>query len=415
MYNLQKTKTVVNMANTEKNIYIAKQPILDLDGNMFAYDLLYRDSESTSNIRNRKQATVSVLSSVINKFGVKNLLGRYKAFVKADEEFIMHNVANTIPKEHFIFSLQLESEIKEKVKNKIAKLHEEGYQLAINDTLLDSQKFKNYEPIMEYVSFVKIDVNTPKENMAVLKNFDIKIIATKVEDSKKEKFAKDMGADYLQGYFFYKPKVEKQEKFDSEFENVIRLTNKIMQDCTIDELVDEFEKSPAVSIQLMKFINSGLFHFRQKLSSIKQVVTLVGKTKLTQWLMLMLYSIPRGEGNSNVLLMERVRSRTYLMHEIANIIDKSIVSNAYFVGVISLMDTLFNINKRTLLNELNVEKDIKEAILKKDGILGEIFGFVLALEEFNIDHIEEFAKRYEISKETLEYLTLNASGDLRDI
>ncbi|MCW9026730.1 MAG: diguanylate phosphodiesterase, partial [Thiovulaceae bacterium] len=90
--------------------YIAKQPILDTNGEVFAYELLYRDTEVSSNIKNRKQATVSVLSSAINKFGVNKLLGEHKAFVKADPEFIMHNVIETIPKEYFIFALQFDEE-----------------------------------------------------------------------------------------------------------------------------------------------------------------------------------------------------------------------------------------------------------------------------------------------------------------
>jgi len=394
------------MAN---NIYIAKQPILDKDSDVFAYELLYRDTLNTSNIKNRKRATVSVLSSALNRFGIDNLVSNHKAFVKADEEFIMHSVVSTIPKEYFIFSLQFESKISDKVKKKIAKLHEDGYTFAINDVHLDKNIIEIYKDIMQYISYVKVDIDTPKENLSLLDGFDVEMISTKVEDLDKEKKAIEMGSKYLQGFFFCKPSVEEQEKIDSALENIIRLCNKIMQDCTVDELVEEFERSPVISMQLLKFINSGLFHFRQKLSSIKQVVTLVGKTKLTQWLMLMIYSAPRGEGIANELLFERVRNRTYIMHEIAKSIDKSIVSSAYFVGVISLMDVLFNVSKRTLMRELNIDKDIKEAILRKDGVLGDIYSFVLALESFDTKYIEEFVEKYNISKEALEEITLSAS------
>jgi EAL and modified HD-GYP domain-containing signal transduction protein len=400
------------MAN---NIYIAKQPILDKNGDVFAYELLYRDSVDTSNIKNRKEATVFVLSSVINRFGITNLLNQNKAFVKADKEFIMHSVVETIPKDYFIFSLQFEQEIEEKVKKRIEKLYNNGYTFAINDTILDEDTIKNYKSILEYISYIKVDISTPKENLSLVKDIQVKIISTKVEDMQMKQLAQDMGADYFQGYFYCKPTVKKEEKFDSKVESIIRLSNKIMKDCSIDELVDEFERSPIVSIQLLQFINSGLFHFRQKLSSIKQVVTLVGKTKLTQWLMLMIYATPNSKNQTNTLLFDRVKSRTYLMHEVAKIIDKSVVSNAYFVAVISLMDALFGVSQRAIMHELNVDKDIKEAIVKKDGLLGEIYSFVLALEEFDAESIDSFIQKYKISKKTLEQLTLNAlveSGDL---
>ena len=43
---------------------------------------------------------------------------------------------------------------------------------------------------------------------------------------------------------------------------------------------------------------------------------------------------------------------------------------ACFVEVISLMDTLFSVSIKRILNELNVDDDIKEAILENKGILG---------------------------------------------
>jgi EAL and modified HD-GYP domain-containing signal transduction protein len=397
------------------NIYIAKQPILDVNENVFAYELLYRDTKDTTNIKNRKEATVSVLSSVINRFGVNKLLDNHKAFVKADEEFIMHSVMQTIPKDYFVFSLQFEKEIEEKVKKRVQKLHDEGYVFAINDTVLDEDTIKNYKRVLEYISFVKVDIVTPKENLSLLKNLDVEVISTKVEDMDMKKHALDIGANYLQGYFFCKPTVQKEEKFDSKVENIIRLSNKIMKDCSIDELVEEFERSPIVSIQLLKFINSGLFQFRKKLSSIKQVVTLVGKTKLSQWLMLMIYATPQNNSQTNKLLFDRVKSRAYLMHEIARLIDNSLVSNAYFVAVISLMDTLFGVSQRAIMHELNVDKDIKDAILKKDGILGEIYSFVLALEQFDTKYIESFVQEHNIQSKTLEELTLNAMTQSRDV
>jgi len=397
------------------NIYIAKQPILNKDAEVFAYELLYRDTESSSNIKNRKEATVSVLSSTINRFGIKKLLGGYKAFVKADKEFILHKVVTTIPKENFIFSLQCDDEINPEIIKRIEQLYKDGYTFAINDAILDEKLIDLYKDLLQYIRFIKTDINTPIENLDLLKDLDIELIVTKVEDKEKEQIALKMGAKYLQGYFFCKPEIQTEKKLETEVENVMRLCNKLMQDCSIDELVQEFEKSPIISIQLLKFINSGLFHFRQKLSSIKQVVTLVGKTKLTQWLMLMIYSAPREDGISNLLLFERVRARTYLIQEIAKLVDKKIVANAYFVGVISLMDLLLHVRQRTLLQELHVDKEIKEAILKQEGTLGEILSFVIALEEFDTQSIEKFIQKYEISQESLEYLTLNASGDLRDI
>jgi len=391
-----------------ENIYIARQPILDENNEIFAYELLYRDDNSRSTIKNSRLATVAVLNSTLNKFGIKNLLGTKKAFIKADEKFIMHEVIFTIPKEHFIFSLQLKGKIEEKIKNKITQLNDLGYVFAINDSLVDDEVLHNYLELKEQVSYVKVDINTPKHQIEALKSTGANIIATKVETDEMLHKAKENDIKLVQGFFFSVPKILEQEKFDSASHSVVNLCSKLMQDMDIDSIVVEFEKNPAITIQLLKFINSGAFHFRQNLSSIKQVLTLVGRTKLTQWLMLMSYA-NISQDTKKSPLMEQVRSRSILMESVSKLIAKDLSSQAYFVGVLSLMDVLFHVSLRAVLKEMNVDKQIREALLHKRGRLGEIFNFVLSLEKFDETSIEDFATKNNISTEALEKLTLEAT------
>lgn len=393
-----------------ENIYIARQPILDKNNEIFAYELLYRDDNSRPTIKNSRLATVAVLSSTLNKFGIKNLLGEKKAFIKADEKFLQHEVVFTIPKEHFIFSLQLKGQVNKKIKSKIQELHELGYIFAINDSLIDEDVLYNYKELEDFINYVKVDINTPQEKIDILKSYGAVIIATKVETDDMLDKAKQSDIEFVQGFFFSSPKIIEQEKFDSKGQSVADLCNKLMQDSSIDDIVVEFEKNPAITIQLLKFINSGAFHFRQNLSSIKQVLTLVGRTKLTQWLMLMMYSSTSDEAQ-NSPLMEQVRIRSLLMENVSKLIAKDLASEAYFVGVLSLMDVLFHVSLRAILKEMNIDKKIREALLHKRGRLGEIYLFVLSMEKFNEDEIESFAKINNISAKDLEELTLKASSN----
>lgn len=393
------------------NLYIARQPILDKYNNIFAYELLYRDSAHSSNIKNDRHATVTVLSNVLNKFGVKNLLGNKKAFIKADKKFLGHDVIFYIPKEHFIFSMQANMELTESLKKRIAQLHEMGYILAINDVLITKDVFEKFSDIMKYITYIKVDINTKDEELALLKDYDISVIFTKVETHPMYDKAVSCDCDYVQGYFFSKPKVLEQEKFDPSSLKAINLCNYIMSDASIDDIVKEFEENHAISLQLLKFVNSGSFHFRHNISSIRQILTLMGKTPLTQWLMLMVYSTNGSinEHESESPLMQLLRNRTNLMVEVSNQIKKSEVedlsSKVYFVGVISLLDTLFNVSMEVILDELNIDTEIKDALTAKVGILGEIYGFAKNLEKFDIKAVEDFCDKYDIETEELEKLT----------
>lgn len=390
------------------NIYIARQPILDKKNEIFAYELLYRDTEFSSNINNSRLATVSVLGSTLNEFGIQNLLGKYKAFIKADKKIIMHDIMDIIPKEYFIFSLIIDEKIDDKLKNKIFNLHSRGYIFAINDTSLEDNIVDNFSDIIECITYIKINVDTPKDKLYLIESFDLKVIVTKVETEDMRIKADEIGCDFVQGYFFSRPKIMEQEKFNPNAQNVLKICNQLISDCSINDVVSEFENNPVITIQLLKFINSGAFHFRKKLSSIKQIITLVGKTKLTQWLMLMVYSNSISQNETNSPLLEHVKRRCILMEEVAKHIDEKLISQAYFTGVISLMDALFSVNIETILKEMNVDTQIKDALLKNENKLGEIYNFVLAIENFDTKNIEEYAKRNNISLDNLAKLSLNA-------
>lgn len=396
------------------NLYIARQPVLDYNDNIIAYELLYRDSNQSSNIKNDRHATVTVLSNVLNKFGVKNLLGDKKAFIKADKKFLMHDVVLYIPKEHFIFALQANMEFTNDLEQRIIQLSEMGYLLAINDVVLTKKILDKFSRLLKYITYIKVDINTPKKNLELLKDYKLVVVFTKVETHEMYDKAKEFNGDFVQGYFFSKPKILEQEKFDPNSLKALNLCNYIMSESSIDAIVEKFEENHAISLQLLKYVNSGSFHFRQSISSVRQILTLMGRTPLTQWLMLMVYSTNTGnsaEQETESPLVQLLASRTNLMVEVSKQIDdsgiKDLSSKVYFLGVISLLDTLFNVSMDVILEELNIDSEIKDAITDGEGILGEIFMFAKNLEKFDIKAVEDFCDKYNIETEDLEKLTFD--------
>jgi c-di-GMP-related signal transduction protein len=58
-----------------------------------------------------------------------------------------------------------------------------------------------------------------------------------------------------------------------------------------------------------------------------------------------------------------------------------------------------------ILEDLNIDDEIQDAITRGDGVLGEIFMFARNLEKFDIKAVEDFCDKYNIETEDLEKLT----------
>ncbi|MFA6196044.1 MAG: EAL domain-containing protein [Sulfurimonas sp.] len=400
-----------------ENVYLARQPILDIQGKQYSYDILYLDSHKQSHIENDLYASASVVSSVLNKFGTSAFVSGHKAFVKIDEKFLMNDLIFVVPNNFFIFSLFDIIEMSEKVIERIEQLKEKGYTLAINDTNLDASKFEKYKPILKELSYFKTNIhsdmgNETKELISKLKANGIKVVATKIEDDTHYEIAKKIGCELFQGYYFAKPKILENAKYDTAMFNVLKLYNLLIQDTNIDEIVSEFEKNHALTIQLLRFINSGAFHFKSKIASIHHVLTLVGRKPLAQWLMLMIYSKSTSSSVEASPLMLMVKNRTELMENLLKAIKPDVKSNAlgeaYFVGVLSLIDAIFGVKLEEILETMNVSDLVRSALLHDEGTLGKIYAVVRDIEAFNVNAIAEFTTKYKLATEDIQRVVMES-------
>ncbi|MDQ7066780.1 MAG: HDOD domain-containing protein [Sulfurimonas sp.] len=226
---------------------------------------------------------------------------------------------------------------------------------------------------------------------------------------------KKLGCDWFQGYFFAKPKILENAKYEPSQMAVLKLYNLLMQDVNIDEIAKEFEVNHEITVQLLQFINSGSFSFRNKISSIHHVLTLVGRIPLGQWLMLMIYSKSVSKDKKSPLML-MVKHRTELMESILTALEPNVRSNmlgeAYFVGVLSLIDTVFGVELEILLAQMNISQEVREAILNEKGTLGEIFKLVKDIEKFDSYAVDVFEKKHTLDRGSIEQIVFQAMQDV---
>jgi len=391
-----------------KNLqYLGRQPVLDANNNIVSYDLFYRDEHLASNFEDPRFATASVLVSVLNKFGVQNILGDKKAYIKTDESFLMHDLIFSIPKELFSFSIMCLNAPNERNIERLEQLKEKGFSVGINDISISKEIVASLEPVIDLIEYIKIDTifsdtKLTKELIDTCKSKNIKIIATKIETNQVYEAYKELGCDYFQGYYFAKPNIIENTVIDPKRVAVFKIYQLLLNESSIDEIVETFEENHAITVQLLQYINSPMFSFKKNIASIHQVIMLVGRVPLSQWLLMSIFSKAISTDSRPSALMLQVKTRTELMTTLIEHIDSSLKSEAYFVGVLSLMDTLLFISLSDILKQLHVEDKISDALLYKRGILGETYQVVLDIEHFETQKIDAFIQRHQFNTEQFE-------------
>jgi len=402
-----------------ENFYLARQAIVDNNEAILGYELLYRDSDKEANIENPRHATASLLSNVLNQSGLTAIVGSSLAFVNVDYSFLQHDFMESIPPKTFVFELSVEEDTKGHLQESVERLHNKKYVFSIDVSSMD--ELDMVKKLAPYLFFVKIDMMSfEKEQLAQavkeLKEFPVIVIASKVEDEETFLLCQEAGCDAYQGYFFAHPKLIKDKKLNTEQVTLFKLCNVLQSGSCIPEIVQAFEEAPTISMQLLRFINSAAFHFKYPISSIHQVVTLLGRNQLVQWLMLLLYSKSfsssiKYQDQLIVMVKQRTLIMVNLMKMLKHNASQKEQSEAYFVGILSLMNALSGVPLKEILEEFHVDSQVEDALFDQKGFLGELYDVVLAVENFDTTVLENFTLEHKIDKLQFEALILDVFKD----
>ena len=123
------------MPTTSPRILFARQPIVDRDGAIVAHELLYRspyEREGAFFIDNAL-ATADVVDAAFRPIGIEASVGRARALVNVDADFLLSRRVEQLPQESVMLELLETIEIDAQIVRRCRTLKERGYQLALDD------------------------------------------------------------------------------------------------------------------------------------------------------------------------------------------------------------------------------------------------------------------------------------------
>lgn len=399
------------------NLYIGHKPILDKEKSIEFYDILFDQKEQSDSF-----VSDALIIEALRRIDASGALETRRAFVKVDTGMFGGSVFD-IPRSPYILNIPASEKTENKFVHVIADLKERGYTLSLYDFDLKNSSMQRYDGILKYISFIKIRLgdaftadDESREVIKALKDKGIIIIADDVMNEERYGIYESMGCDLFAGYYFLNAAFFKNEEPVASKREILRLHSALIQESDFDVIAQEFKKSAAVSLLLLKYINSGAFHFKNRISSIRHILTLVGREPLEKWLMLVMYSAPHGTVQRFSSLMYTVKSRSELMERILKKIipdiDKTILNQGYFVSVLSLADVLFGEDLEVILQELNVYDVVRDALIHFGGVSGEVYALIKDIEEFRSERIAEFESRYGLELGSISEIVIDSMREV---
>lgn len=375
------------------NAYIARQPIVDSEHRLIAYELLFRHSAfaQRARVESDVDAGISVISNTLFNMGTEWLLKGKMAFVNMESSMLMSSFSTLLPKDNVVIEVLETVRVTPEVLERIRELKQAGYRFALDDF----HYLPESESLLPLADYVKLDVlaHTPEEltRMAhAIRQHPVKLVAEKVETPEQFRHCRSLGFDFFQGYYFARPENIVTRVINPTHATVLQLMERVRQDAEIHELETLFKKDVALTFKLLRYINSAGFGLSCEVQSIRHAVSILGMQPLYRWLSLLL--VTAGSGPTAPTLARTAITRGRLCELLGKEnLPRNDQDNLFIVGVFSLLPALLEISMEQLLERVVIPDSFADALLQRAGLYGPFLALAEAMESGEVARLEELS------------------------
>jgi c-di-GMP-related signal transduction protein len=367
-------------------VFVARQAIFDRKRELYAYELLYRSSGARNEFDGTDAAiaTRQVIASSLLSIGLDNMLGGKKAFLNFDHRLLSDGAHLSLPRQAIVIEIL---ETVEPTADLIAlcqSISDQGYSIALDDFVSGPK----IEPLTHLAKLIKVDLRTTSrdEQERLIRTYQprgITMLAEKVETYEEFEWARNAGYDLFQGYFFAKPAIVTGRQIPAVKAACLRLLRESQRpELDFPRLEALIRDDVSLTFKLLRYANSALFSRREKTSSIGRALLVLGEDGVRRWIAMATLPMLATSKPGELITLSIVRAR--FCERLAQLGGFEQHSEAFMMGMFSLLDALIDCPLDEALREVELEPGVTDALL---GIAGE---------QDRLASIYRLARRYEV-------------------
>lgn len=400
-------ETSTEPAANPYHVYFAREPLLDRDGILCAFEALPRvvvregpeqHARAHNETHNEAHAGEPPAADVMAQIAAQNralveafaaptlraALTGHPAWLDVTRELLFDDVLLRLPADRVILELPPGIGADPEVIARLAKLHGKRYRFALDHVTRADDSFAKLLP---YADAVKLDPRgiapalLPKF-ASVLKAAGKILVALEIETPAEYERAHALGFDRFQGYAFAKAQGGAR-RASAPRQALLNLLQLLASEPTVMQLEAELKLNPVLVMHLMRLANSSSFGLGRKVSTLREAINATGTNRIARWTQLLLYADGRKISLEDDPLLQLAATRARFMELAAAVLPEAGPAEedaAFLVGVFSFVDAVFGGPLDQTLEVLRLAKPIRAAIARREGVLGHLLGASEALE-----------------------------------
>ncbi|MBM2618249.1 HDOD domain-containing protein [Actinoplanes sp. LDG1-06] len=353
-------------------MHVGRQPIFDAQGDVVAYELLFRGSmEAVAAGRQDTYATSTVMINAFTEFGIREVAGDRLCFINLTREFLSGELALPFGPAQVVLEVLETVEMDDEVIAGITRLAEAGYKIALDDFVWGA----GHERLFGLASYVKLDLldgdlSNLDEVVAAVRQFpNIQLVAERLETEEQLAIADRYGMELRQGYALSHPQVLTVASLSpSRLRRLELVTALSAPDADMPRIVSIIASDPALSLRVLRASNSVAAGHANRVSSVRQAIVMVGLKHIRQWAMLMVLDEVGGATEEHML---GVLTRARLCENVAQWFGAA-PDAAFMAGVITGVAGVLGIPTAEMSDQFPLAPAVAAALTTGSGRLGQV-------------------------------------------
>jgi EAL and modified HD-GYP domain-containing signal transduction protein len=389
--------------------YLARQPILNRARELFAYELLFRDGlQNSCDGLDLELASTSLLDTSF-LIGFEKITGGHLMFINCPRDFLLRDYISLFPPSSVVVEILEDIHPDQEVVDACRRLKEAGYMIALDD-FVDSP---GWAPLVALADILKVDFRATnrKEQRAIVSRYtdkNIRMLAEKVETQEEYAESMQMGYSLFQGYFFCRPEMmhlRALPSFRLAYLELLRAAT--APEFDIRELASKIKHEPSLTFRLLRYLNSAAFGLRSEIHSVTHALSLLGERELRKWIAVVSVGVLADGKPDELMTVPLVRGRfCELLAPLAGMAGHA--NDLFLMGLLSVMDAILDQPLDSILAELPVRREIKDALQTRAGLYWQLLEIAIAHERADWEKVSALISGMEMKEEQVSTLYLSA-------
>lgn len=384
------------------DIFVARQPIFDRDRHVRAYDLLFRSGRLAGVGHDQQASAVRMLNNTLLGFGLDALLSGHPGLLTIPHDVLLRGEMTALPPERIILHVVAPDDDDSAILSACWDARRAGFGIALSDESGIASDAMHAVATILNVDLRRVD---PAGRLTLAKYRGVEgrqLVAKHVTSYAEFREAEAAGYDLFQGSFFCEPELFSGKDVNATSHSMTQLIAEVnrpeLDMAALEELI---KRDLALSVKLLRYLNSAGMGWRHEVSTIGQALRILGQRPTRKWASLVAMTMIPSDKPKELITTSLIRGQ--FCEEVGGgALGEARKAELFLVGLLSVLDALLDRPLPLLVSDMALSPGCSAALLgDADTPLGRYLALTIAYDQGDWDRVDTLCAGIGVEPATL--------------